>query len=121
MAALLKWWCRKRPSDEVVDLVSGQVVPSQIETRGPVWLQHYLSFLTEDVPSFGYRTYAVRQATVDNRLAVAASTQAVFENEYYRLAVNPKTGGLDALLAKEAGRELVSAKDGFALNEYRYY
>jgi hypothetical protein len=42
------------------------------------------------------------------------------ENEFYRVAVDPKTGALKSIYDKEAGRELVDAESEYGLGEVIY-
>jgi hypothetical protein len=107
-------------SYEVMDAESGQAVPCQLETRGPGWMQHYLSFTASDVPGFGYRTYLVCSGTTPMALTDPIEGKSYYENESYRLFINTTTGGLDSLYDKRAERELV-LRGSHALNEFLHH
>ncbi len=101
----------------LVDLASGATVPCQVDTRG-VWPEHYLSFVAADVPPFGVRRYALRPGP--GSVALPPATSGItLENRFYRLAVDPGTGGLNSLWDQRGARELVDPHAGFALNQYQ--
>lgn len=83
-----------------------------------------LRLLAEDVPSMGYRGYHIRQVDekiqADTKPDVHEPAPISIENEYYKLTINPKTGGLASIYDKAARRELVDQTAAQALNEYVY-
>ena len=81
--------------------------------------------LARDVPPLGYATYVVvpgeaAAAPAAGSAAPAAVSGSVIENAFYRVSVDPKTGGLASVYDKELGRELVDAAAPYALNTYVY-
>lgn len=81
----------------------GQVVPSQIRKEGD---QCFVSFLAQDVPSMGYRTYELvegKSAKNDEGEVVASANS--FENRYYKAVLG--NGGIVSLFDKTVGKELV--------------
>jgi hypothetical protein len=105
---------------EIVAPESGQAIPCQLETRGK-WPEHYLSFVAADVPAFGYRTFSVRRGSGPVTTPQPDTSGPVLENRFYRLTVDPDTGGLRSLWDKAVGRELVDASSGYALNQYLHF
>jgi alpha-mannosidase len=105
---------------EVIDLETNRLVPCQLETRGPGWMQHYLSFVAEDVPGFGYKTYHLRRSDSPITLSEPVATQSSYENNFYRLAINPVTGGLGSLFDKKTNREIVLT-GSYGWNEYLHF
>ena len=105
---------------DVVDAVSGQAIPCQVETRGPGWMQHYLSFEAQDVPGFGWKSYTVRRSGNSVALSEPVEGKTLYENEHFRLLVNTVNGGLDSVFDKRSGRDLVR-RSGYTLNEYLYH
>ncbi len=105
---------------EIVDPESGQAIPCQLETRGK-WPEHYLSFMAADVPAFGYRTFSVRRGSGAVTTPRPDTSGPALENYFYRLTVDPDTGGLRSLWDKVAGRELVDASAGHVLNQYLHF
>ncbi|NLE45275.1 MAG: hypothetical protein GX620_11185 [Chloroflexi bacterium] len=105
---------------DVIDVESGGIVPSQIETRGR-WPEHYLSFVARGIPGFGYRTYLVQQGTTSREWIELDSTQRILENELYRLTVDAETGGVRSLIDKTAMHELVNNREGCGFNQYLHF
>ena len=81
--------------------------------------------LAPNVPALGYAVFAVEVAETAGGAASAPASSAVFsstmiENRFYRIAVDPKTGGISSLFDKELGRELVDPSCPWPLNTYIY-
>jgi len=75
-----------------------------------------ISFRAEDVPSFGYRTYAiVPEKSPLNSAAKNLATNNQIENAFYRLTVRESDGNIIRLFDKERGIELLDPK-GDGLN-----
>jgi hypothetical protein len=74
--------------------------------------------VVKDVPACGYRVLKL----VPRRKAAAfepAEGQTI-ESSFYRLEVDPASGGIVSILDKHSRRELVDAKAPFRLNQYVY-
>jgi hypothetical protein len=74
--------------------------------------------LAKDVPACGYRVLRLVPEGKTTRL-VGTEGQTI-ENAFYRVQVDPATGGVASILDKETGRELVDAKAPYRLNQYVY-
>ncbi|MCL5104314.1 MAG: hypothetical protein M1133_09395 [Armatimonadetes bacterium] len=73
-------------------------------------------FIASDVPACGFRQYRVMEGSRD----AAPCTQArdlTIENEFFRLALDEKTGGISSLIHHRTGRELVVRGD-YSLNQH---
>jgi hypothetical protein len=99
---------------------NGDPIPCQLVTRGP-WPEHYLSFVADDIPPFGYRCFDVDTAPGSANVPQPAPAECVIENGFYRLAIDPETGGLRSVWDKTVGREVVDPQHGVALNEYLHH
>lgn len=77
----------------------------------PLGLKKDLCFVAEDVPGCGYRTYRLAPRSDPERFknSVKSSGECV-ENEFYRVTVDKKTGFINSLYDKNAGREMVDRK-----------
>jgi len=78
-------------------------------------------FLARDIPSLGYAVYSVSS----NQAAAPAAKKTPpagnsLENEFYRVAIDPNTGGLKSVYDKELKRELVDGSGPYVLNQYIY-
>jgi len=110
----------------VIDAATGQEVPCQVQTRGK-WPEHYLTFLASDVPGLGYKIFRVEDES-DSQIPspqtpTPAGVQAngfALESPYYRMEVDPGTGGLKSLFDKLLGVELVDSDQPETLNQYVY-
>lgn len=84
-----------------------------------------LLVLAPNVPSMGYAVFAVKAGEAPGAPAQSPGPAAdiqgnTIENRFYRVTVDPKTGGLSSLFDKELGRELVDASCPYPLNTYIY-
>lgn len=74
-------------------------------------------FVARDMPSLGYRAYAV----TPSKVGIQASTPdkgLVIENEFYRIEADPlRGGGLARIYDKRARREILNTHDGHVGNE----
>jgi hypothetical protein len=128
------------PTDKPFDLVddqTGQKVPYQIvELDGPLAAMPYapqrwargafekhelfdLVFVAENVPSLGYKTY--RLAPRDDAPSFESGIRAAqdgFENRFYKVALDPRTGAIASIYDKELARELVDQQAPDKLNQF---
>jgi len=80
-----------------------------------------LLVLAENIPALGFALYAVEPGPGPVAPAGAEITAGgTIENRFYRVTVDPKTGGLAGLYDKELGRELVDPASPWPLNAYIY-
>ena len=83
----------------VVDLATGQTVPSQyVLIDGQVRLR----VLARDVPSVGYKVYEIRSGTGERFANAASVNDNVIENRFYRIVVS-NTGAITSLIDKTRG------------------
>lgn len=99
----------------IIDNATGHVVLSQQLPGGRIL------FEARDVPATGYRTYRL----VDGRksrppFSGPAVKGLVLENDLYRVTIDSVTGGVEGLLDKKRGLELVDREAPYGLNEYMY-
>jgi len=98
----------------------GEVVPYQVvESHHGGSLT--LALLAEDVTAMGYRTYSLvpSEPARENAGQVHVDGHCI-ENRYYRLVLDPRTGGITSIYDKELGIELVDANSPYRLNQYVY-
>lgn len=77
-----------------------------------------LSFVAEDVPSMGYKTYKIIPA--DGSSVSSSSlvlTDNSIENRYYKLELNPETGTVISIFDKKLGMELVDQHAPHQVNQ----
>lgn len=95
---------------EVVD-DRGQVRPSQVVSSTPFpeggLCAAKVAFVAADVPSMGYRTYHAR--AVPGTPPAVAPGAGDLENRFYRVAIDPGTGAIKSLRAKDGDWEVFKA------------
>jgi len=77
-------------------------------------------FIADDLPSIGYRSYrsmADAPAAMPDAVKISGNEM---ENEFYRVTLNPKTGGIQSIYDKQLGRELVDTNSECDLGELVY-
>jgi hypothetical protein len=100
-------------TDAVQDVKAKRKIPCQALPEGGS------CFVATDLPSVGYRSY--RKVTQAAPPANAVSfSDGQMENEFYRVSLDPKSGGLKSILDKETGRELIDAESEYRLGELIY-
>ena len=102
---------------ELVDLTTRQVVPYEILFSGKNFSR--IRFWASDVPSIGYKSYAIRpQPAKNGQPDTVAGT--MLENPYYRLVLDAKTGAVQSIFDKDLKRELVDTSSPYRFNQYIY-
>jgi len=104
--------------DQLVDLADNKVVPMDIYSELDGWRK--VRFIARDVPPMGYKAYAIRGIDPAAHKANEKLDGDTIENQFYRLTVDAKTGGLNSLFDKSANRELLDSSAPYKLNEYLY-
>ena len=99
----------------LIDKRTGAEVPFQLSAKDT------LLFLARGIPALGYAVFSV----VSGDLPTPAEGKAVvdgnmMENAYYRITIDPASGGISSLIDKETGLELVSKSGPYPLNAYIY-
>ena len=102
-----------RPGDRLVDTVSGEEIPWQTMPGGTA------TFVARDVPSLGYRTFAVTAGKTPAGTSATAPTDAL-ENRFFRVAFDPATGTITSIRDKLRNVELVDQAAPHRFNEYLY-
>lgn len=99
----------------VMDIQSGQLLQSQALPEGG------RCFVARDLPAIGYRCYrqSPEPGGLARRDAVRISGDCI-ENEFYRVTLNPKTGGIQSIYDKQLKRELVDRNSEYDLGELIY-
>ena len=101
----------------LVDLVTNQTVPYEILSTGPDY--HHVRFLAQDVPSVGYKAYAMKPAH-EAPPTPQATTEGTLENQYYRVVLDAESGAVKSIFDKELNKELVNTSRAYRFNQYLY-
>jgi hypothetical protein len=100
--------------NRVIDVATGQEVPCQRMPDGTV------TFLAADVPSLGYRTFAVSAEGGRDDVRADADSNTQLENTHYRVTFDAPTGAITSILDKDLQVELVDQNAPYRFNEYLY-
>lgn len=111
---------------EIIDSKSGKTVPFETVWRGkgislPGFGPGYrrVRFLAENIPSVGYKLYALKPASTE--AAESSPVQAdVIENEYYRITLDPETASIRAIYDKKLNRDIVDPASPYRFGQYLY-
>jgi alpha-mannosidase len=101
----------------LTDVSTNTVVPLEvIEERDGY---QTVRFRAQDVPSLGYKVY--RLSPGPTALPGRSEPESnVFQNQFYRVTIDPTRGAIRSLYDRELGRELVDSASPYLLNEYLY-
>ncbi|MCL2813644.1 MAG: glycosyl hydrolase-related protein [Oscillospiraceae bacterium] len=84
----------------------------------PKTLRYNICFNANDIPAHGYKAYRLRMKNGSGEDSATENTdntnntENMIENEYYRIAADPKTMQITSIRDKEADREIVDADGG---------
>ena len=75
-------------------------------------------FLAMDIPACGYKTFQLPKLASEDK--VENSKIAVLENNFLKIEVDQKRGGIVSIIDKKSGRELVGNNSKYAFGQYFY-
>jgi hypothetical protein len=102
---------------ELVDLVTNQTVPYEVLSTGPDY--HHVRFVAQDVPSVGYKAYAIKPAQ-EPPVAPLISDIPILQNRYYRVVLDAESGAVKSIFDKELNKELVNTSSPYRFDQYLY-
>lgn len=102
----------------LVDIETGSEVPYQIENPGTA--SATLVFYAAQVPSLGYRAYALESGQPSASSDHATITARSMENAYYRVELSEKDGTVASLIDKKLQREFIDPRAEHGLNSLVY-
>jgi alpha-mannosidase len=110
-AVRFRLWDTDLPEDTIaVTDEGGASLPVQVLGRGAYWAHNYLdvAFPARDVPGLGYRTYCVTSdASASPTRGCSRDGDAILENEFLRMKIDPGSGAVSSLVDKQTGVEFV--------------
>ena len=103
---------------EIVDLTHQGA--SSLRTSFPrANAYRHVRFLAQDVPSVGYKAYALKE-TKEEAPAAGSSAEEILENQYYRVVLDPAAGAVKSIFDKELNKELVNTSSPYRFDQYLY-
>ncbi len=109
--------------DKTFDIVSekGESVPYQVLECHAGQGSLTVSFVADDVPAMGYKSYnLILGKRVEHGAGEVRIDGHSLENRYFRVSLDPKTGGVVSVYDKELEVELVARDSPYKLNQYIY-
>lgn len=81
-----------------------------------------IRFLAEDLPSVGYKCYAVSDGRGEAGTVASSgpARESVVENDFYRVTLDPGSGAVASIYDKELKREIVDSHSPYKFNQYLY-
>ncbi len=105
------------PAKFLKDLETGKVIP--ISNEG-----NLITFMAEDIPSLGYKTYVPATGETENSavdpVSVTETPDLILQNGLIRILIDKKTGQIASLINKKTGREFVKPGGNYGIGEYLY-
>ncbi len=81
-------------------------------------------FLAPDIPAMGYKLFALRPAkesmSASDKSEKSTKSDTALESPYYRVTLDPASGGIASIWDKQLNRELVDAKSQYRFGAYVY-
>ncbi|MBC8472518.1 MAG: hypothetical protein H8D56_23900 [Planctomycetes bacterium] len=79
---------------------------------------HDLVFVAKDVPPLGYKVFKIGPKASDNPSSNIKTGPNMLESRFYRIIIDPKTGGISSIYDKESKRELVDQDATHKVNQF---
>ncbi|MDR3674456.1 MAG: polysaccharide lyase family protein [Acidobacteriota bacterium] len=102
---------------ELVDLTNQQSVGYEVLFAGATY--RHIRFMAQDVPSVGYKAYAIKPSEQKAPQPVSTS-DATMENQYYRVVLDAESGAVKSVFDKEMNKELVNTSSPYRFDQYLY-
>ena len=102
---------------ELLDLTTNRTVPYEILSTGPSY--RHIRFLAQDVPSVGYKAYALKPNS-EEPPAPQTTSERTIENQYFRVELDPESGAVKSIFDKELDKELVETASPYRFDQYLY-
>ena len=108
-----------KPGRTLADPANGQRLPCGVFRRS--YGYQTIRCWSQDVPAMGYKFYDIVKGKIASTRPVPIKSSSLsIDGRYYRLLLDPTTGGVAKLVDKSTGRELVNQRSAYQLNEYLY-
>ena len=89
--------------------------PMQRRAEGTYW-----ALWVPEVPSWGYKTLRIETSDKPRAKEKPAANASILENTYYKLVLDPEKGGIQSLVDKESGRDLVDDTAAWSMGQCLY-
>lgn len=76
------------------------------------------TFMARDLPACGYNTYPLKNLKLIQGEFASTPDRQVVENDFYKISLDRKRGGIVSIINKKDGREMVDQKADHAFGQY---
>jgi hypothetical protein len=105
------------PEKALTDPETGKIIP--VSNEG-----NLITFLAEDVPPSGYKTYAAaaraKEPALPEAVEIKEEKDLILENEFFRIGISRASGNIISLVNKKTGRDFVRKDAGYVMGGYLY-
>jgi alpha-mannosidase len=77
-----------------------------------------LAFVARDVPPLGYKVFKIGGESPPQSSDNVTAGRNTLESRFYRIEIDPKTGGLSSIYDKQSERELVDERAAHKVNQF---
>jgi hypothetical protein len=102
---------------EIVDRATKEAIPYFALHEGPNFRR--VEFRATDVPGVGYKVYDLRTAHGPAPVP-QKSTSTTLESPFYRVELDPSSGGIRSVYDKQLNKDLVDANSPWRFGQYIY-
>lgn len=101
----------------IVDEDKNEILAQSLKSRedGTYW-----GIWVENIPAFGYKSYRIEVIEKDRTLPEIHNFSGIFENEYYRLRIDKKSGAVNSLFDKNLQIELSDTSCKWQIGQFIY-
>jgi alpha-mannosidase len=105
------------PAKALKDEETGEIIP--ISNEG-----NLITFLAENVPSLGYKTYTpVKPSPValpSESVSLTDNNELLLENSFMSIRIDKESGNIVSMINKKTGSDMVKKGTGYEMGEYLY-
>ncbi len=81
----------------------------------------YWAVWADNIPAFGYKKFIISlHGKTTETFPAKDSLQTIFENNWYKLVIDPYRGAISQITDKELGMDLIDSKSPYILGEFIY-
>jgi len=105
---------------KIIDVKTDESLPYQIIDYLPEEKIYRIMFIARKVPPLGYKSYKILPHVEKISFDKGEKGGNSIENSYYKISLDPESGGVVSIFDKELKQELVDKESSYKVNEYVY-
>lgn len=110
------------PENKAFKIMDAKGNPLKVQQLNSRREGRYYAIQADDIPAMGYKTFEI-VVEKDKNIPTPPQTllsDNVIENKYYRITLNPSTGGIQSLIDKELDLEMVDESSPWDMGAFIY-